>query len=120
MTHSKKVSRILRIVERQCFLNKKATALSDKIKPRLDRINVRFNRPIARLQTKVQLLQIERDEKLGKVRGGDRVLRLREDAKRLDHEIKVRRAALNGGESAALQAALTQRVRRDTEIEVSS
>jgi len=105
MNHSKKVTRIVRIMERQYFLHAKANAIADKIKPRLDRIAVRFNRPIERLQAKINALQTQRDEKLGAVRGAERVLKLREQSHRLEHDIKVRVAGLNGGEAAALGAA---------------
>lgn len=106
MKHSKKVTRILRIVERQCYLKTKAQTIEAQIKPRLDRIAVRFNRPIERLQSEIKGLQNQRDEKLSKVKGGDRVLKLREDVRRLDFEIKDRRSKLTGGEMAALGTAL--------------
>jgi len=108
MTHSKKVLRLMRIVERQDYLKAKAEAIEARIKPRLDRIAVRFNRPIERLQAKIEALQAQRDEKLGKVKGGDRVMRLREDVRRLDFEIKNRRAGLNGGELSAFTASATK------------
>ena len=105
MKHSKKVARIVRIMERQYKLQAKATAIIVKIQPRIDRINAKFDKKKAPLFVKIDALYAQRSEALAKVSGAERAEKYREKSRRLEQDIKVRLAALNGGELAALQAA---------------
>jgi len=103
MNLTPKVTAIVKLMARQYKLHARANALTEKVKPRLDRIAVRFNRPIERLQIQIEVLQSKRDEALNKVRGRERAETLRQKSNRLNLDIKAKCMRLNGGETAALQ-----------------
>ena len=105
MKHSKKVDMVIRLMERQYKYNAKSNAVLAKVEPRIKKINDQCARKVAPLQARIDALHAEREKKLSKVRGVDRAAKFRERSRRLEHVIKVRVSKLNGGETAALQAA---------------